>query len=138
MAGISRFEELEAWKGARQLTNLIYELSNQTGFSRDFGLRDQIRRAFISVMSNIAEGFESRTHIQFINFLGVAKASAGEVCAQLYVAFDQKYITETQFKEGFALAEVCARQLAKFILYLEANPRKRRISEDNVDYNIDL
>lgn len=90
MTGITRFEEIEAWKTSRQLTNAVYEAGNQTGFNRDFGLRDQIRRASVSVMSNIAEGFESRTDVQFINFLGMAKASAGEVRAQIYVALDQK------------------------------------------------
>ena len=75
MAGITRFEEIESWKTARQLTNMVYALSNKTGFNRDFGLRDQIRRASVSVMSNIAEGFESRTDIQFVNFLGIARAS---------------------------------------------------------------
>ena len=100
MAGITRFEEIEAWKTARLLTNKVYALSNQPGFNRDFGLRDQIRRAGASVMSNIAEGFESRTDVQFINFLGMAKASVGEVRAQLYVALDQKYIDNEQFKEA--------------------------------------
>ena len=136
MAGITRFEEIEAWKTARQLTNKVYALSNQTGFNRDFGLRDQIRRAVVSVMSNIAEGFESRTDVQFINFLGMAKASVGEVRAQLYVALDQNYIAEEQFKEAFALAEICARQVSKFIIYLEANARKRRISDDDADYTV--
>lgn len=136
MAGITRFEEIEAWKTARQLTNKVYELSNQTGFNRDFGLRDQIRRAGVSAMSNIAEGFESRTDVQFINFLGMAKASAGEARAQLYVALDQKYIAEEQFKEAYSLAESCARQIAKFIAYLESNPRKRRISDDEADYEV--
>ncbi|MCK6539640.1 MAG: four helix bundle protein [Anaerolineales bacterium] len=136
MAGITRFEEIEAWKTARQLTNKVYELSNQTGFNRDFGLRDQIRRAGVSAMSNIAEGFESRTDVQFINYLGMAKASAGEVRAQLYVALDQKYIAEEQFKEAYSLAESCARQIAKFIAYLESNPRKRRISDDEADYKV--
>ena len=138
MAGITRFEEIEGWKSARQLTNFIYALGNQTGFSRDFGLRDQIRREAVSVMSNIAEGFESRTDVQFINFLGMAKASAGEVRAQLYVSFDQKYVTEQQFKEAYALAETCARQIARFMMYLEANPRKRRLSEVEPKYDIDL
>jgi four helix bundle protein len=87
-------------------------------------------------MSNIAEGFESRTDVQFINFLGMAKASAGEVRAQLYVALDQTYITEEQFKDSYSLAESCARQIAKFILYLEANPRKRRISDDQAGYEV--
>jgi four helix bundle protein len=136
MTVITRFEEIEAWKTARQLTNLIYDLSNQTGFNRDFGLRDQIRRASVSVMSNLAEGFESRTDVQFINFLGMARASAGEVRAQLYVALDQNYVTEEQFKEALSLAEICARQIAKFIAYLEANPRKRRVSDDGVSYEV--
>ena len=136
MAGISRFEEIEAWKTARQLTNTVYSLGNQTGFNRDFGLRDQIRRASVSVMSNIAEGFESRTDVQFINFLGTARASAGEVRAQLYVALDQKYIDEEQFKNAYASAETCARQIAGFITCLESNPRKRRVSDDDATYEV--
>jgi four helix bundle protein len=134
MTAITRFEEIEAWKASRQLTNSIYALTNQAGFSRDFGLRDQIRRASVSVMSNIAEGFESRTDVQFINFLGMARASAGEVRSQLYIAVDQKYITEEQFKDAFVLAETCSRQIARFMKYLEANPRQRRISDDQADY----
>jgi len=134
MTAITRFEDIEAWKTSRQLTNSIYAQSNQAGFNRDFGLRDQIRRASISVMSNIAEGFESRTDVQFINFLGMARASAGEVRSQLYIAFDQKYITDEQFKESYATAETCARQIAKFIKYLETNPRPRRVSDGSVDY----
>jgi four helix bundle protein len=136
MTAITRFEEIDAWKTARQLTNMVYLLGNQAGFNRDFGLRDQIRRASVSVMSNIAEGFESRTDIQFINFLGMARASAGEVRAQLYVALDQKYVAEEQFKESYALAEKCARQIAKFIAYLEFNPRQRRVSDDDPNYEI--
>ena len=69
MTAITRFEEIDAWKSSRELTNMVYAMGNQVGFNRDFGLRDQIRRAAVSVMSNIAEGFESRTDIQFINFL---------------------------------------------------------------------
>jgi four helix bundle protein len=137
MAGITRFEEIEAWKTARELTNMVYAISNQTGFNRDFGLRDQIRRASVSVMSNIAEGFESRTDIQFINFLGIARASAGEVRSQIYIAFDQSYISENQLKESYAIAERCSRQLSKFITYLETNPRQRRISDNDAGYTLD-
>jgi four helix bundle protein len=72
--------------------------------------------------------------VQFVNFLGMARASAGEVRSQLYIAFDQKYITEEQFKDAYAMAEMCARQIAKFIKYLETNPRQRRISDDQADY----
>lgn len=136
MAGIARFEDIQAWKVARELTNAVYTFTTQDGFKRDFGLRDQICRACISVMSNIAEGFESRTDAQFINYLGVARASVGEVRSQLYIAFDQKYITEKQFKDSYALAETCARQIASFIKYLEANPRQRRISDDEAEYAV--
>lgn len=134
MTAISRFEDIEAWKTARRLTNSIYAHSNLAGFNKDFGLRDQIRRASVSVMSNIAEGFESRTDVQFINYLGMARASAGEVRAQLYVALDQKYISAEQFQETYASAETCARQIANFIKYLEANPRPRRVSDDSAEY----
>ena len=134
MSAITRFEEIESWKTARQLTNSVYAHTNQAGFNRDFGLRDQIRRASVSVMSNIAEGFESRTDMQFINFLGMGRASAGEVRAQLYIALDQKYITDEQFQETFAVAQTCARQIANFIKYLESNSRPRRISDDTSEY----
>jgi four helix bundle protein len=136
MTGIARFEEIQAWQTARELTNMIYALTNQLGINRDFGLRDQIRRAAVSVMSNIAEGFESRTDAQFINYLGMARASAGETRAQLYIALDQKYISEEQFKEAFTSAEKCARQISKFIVYLETNPRKRRVSEAHAEYDL--
>ncbi|MEW6028330.1 MAG: four helix bundle protein [Chloroflexota bacterium] len=76
---IKRFEEIEAWQTARELARRVYSLTDEGKFSRDFGLKDQIRRASVSVMSNIAEGFESQTQSQFIRYLGVAKASAGEV-----------------------------------------------------------
>lgn len=134
MTAITRFEDIEAWKTSRQLTNFVYAHTNQSAFSRDFGLRDQIRRASVSVMSNIAEGFESRTDMQFLNFLGMARASAGEVRAQLYIALDQKYITEEQFNETFSLAQTCARQIANFMKYLEANPRPRRVSDETPEY----
>jgi four helix bundle protein len=134
MAGISRFEEIHAWQTGRELTRAIYALTRQAGFDRDFGLRDQIRRAAVSTISNIAEGFESRTDTQFIQFLGTAKASAGEVRAQLYAALDQQYLTEEQFKEAYDLADKCGRQLAKFIQYLISNPHPHRISEEWINY----
>ena len=134
MPTISRFEEIEAWKTARQLTNLIYEFTAQEKFSRDFGLRDQIRRAAVSIMSNIAEGFESQTQPQFIHYLSVAKASAGEVRSQLYVALDQSYISKGQFDQAFDLADKALCQLVRFITYLESHPRSRRIHENGAEY----
>lgn len=134
MATIKRFEDLEVWRSARELTRQVYLLSNQPGFSRDYGLRDQIRRAAVSVMSNIAEGFESRTQATFIDYLGRAKASAGEVRAQLYVALDVRYIGQEQFRAMRRLAESCSRQSARLIQYLEAQPNSRRIGEQVFEY----
>ena len=117
MATIRRFEEIRAWQTARELTRRIYGLSGRGAFARDFGLRNQMRRASVSIMSNIAEGFESDTHPQFIRFLGHAKASAGEVRAQLYVALDVSHITKKEFDTLFNLTETCSRQLGAFIAY---------------------
>ena len=79
MSTIVRFDEIQAWQTARELTRLVYRLSGQGVFAKDFGLRDQIRRAAVSVMSNIAEGFESQTQPQFVRYLALSKGSAGEV-----------------------------------------------------------
>ena len=91
---VKNFEDLEIWKDARLLTRGIYQLTKDTRFSKDFALRDQIQRAAVSIMSNIAEGFERGGNQEFIQFLYVAKASCGEVRSQLYVALDQSYVTE--------------------------------------------
>jgi four helix bundle protein len=134
MPTILRFEEIEAWRTARELTKMIYTLSDEGKFSRDFGLKDQIRRASVSVMSNISEGFESQTQAQFIRYLGLAKASAGEVRSQLYVSQDLGYISEEQFAEIFAIAEKASRQIARFISYLEAHPQAQKVREDFTEY----
>ena len=134
MATITRFEEVEAWQTARQLTRLIYTLTDKGRFAKDFGLRNQIQRASVSVMSNIADGFESRTQAQFVEFLGRAKASAGEVRCQLYVAVDLKYLAEDQFAVAFDLADKVSRQLARLIRYLESHSGSQRIREDNTAY----
>ena len=91
---VKNFEDLEIWKEARRLTQGIYQLTKDSKFSKDFGLRDQIQRAAISIMSNIAEGFERGGNQEFIQFLYVAKGSCGEVRSQLYVALDQKYVDQ--------------------------------------------
>jgi four helix bundle protein len=126
MTTITRFEEIRAWQTARTLTRAIYQASNAGAFARDFGLRDQLRRASVSIMSNIAEGFESAGSRQFVKYLGYAKASAGEVRAQLYVALDADYLTPTQFKQLFDLADHCSRQLSNFITYLNTHPQSTR------------
>lgn len=115
---------------------MIYRLSSSGAFARDFGLRDQMRRASVSVMSNIAEGFESQTQALFIRFLGHAKGSAGELRAQLYIALEQGYITNEEFDSVFSLAELCSKQLTRFIQYLESQPNSRRVREDEILYDI--
>ena len=99
MATFKRFVEIESWKRARQLTNRVYELSGQGTFARDFALKDQVRRACVSIMSNIAEGHDRSGTGEFVQFLATAKASAAEVRCQLYVALDQGYIDNEAFEE---------------------------------------
>ena len=115
MGTIRRFEDIEAWKTAR--------VSSEGQFSRDFGLKDQMRRAAVSVMSNIAEGFESRTPKLFVNYLGIAKASAGELRSQAYIALDAGHINQADFKQLFDLVEKCSCQLSRFMTYLQSSNR---------------
>ena len=123
MATIERFEDIEAWQTARGLTQLVYSLSNRGSFAQDWGLRDQMRRAAVSILSNIAEGFESRTQSLFIDYLGRAKGSAGELRAQAYVALDAGYLTTVEFEQVFDQVDKCSRQLSRFIQYLKALER---------------
>jgi four helix bundle protein len=90
MSTFSTFEEIEAWKKARELTKRIYQISSRGPFSKDFGLRDQARRASVSIMSNIAEGYERGGTKEFLQYLSIAKGSVGELRSHLYVALDQK------------------------------------------------
>ena len=119
MAKIEQFEDIEAWQQARLLVNEIYAITNDGQFARDFGLRDQIRRASVSILSNIAEGFERGGNKEFIQFLYIAKSSCGEVRAQLYVAKDQHYITEEQFQSLSQQSLRISKMLAGFISYLK-------------------
>lgn len=98
MATISSFEKIESWKKARQFANEIYKITAGGAFARDFGLRDQIRRAAVSIVSNIAEGFERGGGNEFAQFLSMSKGSCGEVRAQLYLALDQEYISQRDFE----------------------------------------
>jgi four helix bundle protein len=110
----SRFEDLQIWQKARELTRQIYDVTSRRAFSRDFGLRDQIRRASVSVMSNIAEGFERGSDAEFGRFLLIAKGSCGEVRSQLYVASDQGYLDEHNFGGTMTLAIEVSRMLQGF------------------------
>src|SRR5260370_23082698 len=125
MSTIHKLEEIEAWQTARQLTKAVYDLTASGSFARDFGLRDQMRRAAVSVMSNIAEGFESRTNGLFLEFLGRAKASAGELRAQFYVAQDAGYLTPAQSQALQDQCEKCSSQISLFMAYLKSLPNHK-------------
>lgn len=118
MAKIERFEDIEAWQKAKELTSAVYAVSNEGPFSRDFGLRDQIRRAAVSVMSNIAEGFERGGDVEFRRFLAIAKGSAGEVKAQLYVALDAGMIDQATFDSLYKKAAETGNLVGGFMRYL--------------------
>jgi four helix bundle protein len=138
MATVERFEDLDVWQNARTLTNQVYEHTRQEPFANDVGLRDQVRRASVSIMSNIAEGFESRTQSVFVDHLGRARGSAGEVRSQLYVALDQDYLSETEFKTTYDLVETTSRRLFRLIQYLKSQPNASRVQEAGTAYHIDL
>jgi four helix bundle protein len=106
---IERFEDLIAWQKARELTKNIYKITRQGEFKKDFGLRDQIRRASVSVMSNIAEGFERGGRSEFHQFLVIAKGSCAELKSHLYVALDADYIDAQTFQRLYTVAEEAKR-----------------------------
>jgi four helix bundle protein len=126
MGTVKSFEEFEAWKTARDITCQIYAVSRRKPFAMDFCLRNQIRNASISIMSNIAEGYESQTEAVFARHLGIAKGSAGEVRSQLYVALDQEYITEAEFEKLADLCRKVSSQIAKLAFYLNSCTRTGR------------
>jgi four helix bundle protein len=119
---ISRFEDLVAWQKARELTLAIYKATRAGGFARDFGLCGQIQRAAVSVMSNIAEGFERNRPNEFHQFLSTAKASCGEVRSQLYVALDVGYLDVAQFETLIAQAV----EVSRIVSGLRAAVARRR------------
>jgi four helix bundle protein len=120
MATARQFEDLALWQEARQLVGVICTASRQHAFNQDFGLRDQIRRAAVSTMSNIAEGFERGARKEFMQFLNVAKGSNGEFRSQLYAALEQRYISEKEFTALSETAVLPPRKLGAFIHYLES------------------
>jgi len=121
---IKKFEELESWKKARKLANTVYEATSTGRFARDFGLKDQIRRASISILSNIAEGFERGGDKEFLQFLAVAKGSCGEVRAQLYVAVDQGYLSQDLFEVLSNNADEIGRLISGLMKYLSKSGLK--------------
>lgn len=128
MAKIKKFEDIASWKKGRQLTRDIYYVTSAGNFVRDFGLKDQIRRAAVSILSNIAEGFERGGDREFLQFLAVAKGSCGELRAQLYVALDQQYISQNEFDSLFESASEVSQLISGFMKYLkESNLRGSKL-----------
>ena len=119
MPDIKQFEDLEIWQKARELSLLIYQISSLSGFVKDYGLKDQIRRSSVSILSNISEGFERGGNKEFKQFLSYAKGSCGELRAQLYVALDQQYISNDDFKCITDKALNLSRMISGFIKYLQ-------------------
>jgi four helix bundle protein len=138
MATAQQFENLNVWQEARQLVGEIYSMSKQRGFNSDFGLRDQIRRAAVSTMSNIAEGFERGSKKEFIQFLNIAKGSNGEVRSQLHVALDQKHISESEFEKLRESSVTLSKRLSAFIRYLEGYANNSRIKKPERDLRANL
>lgn len=127
MAKIERFEDIEAWKAAREIAKEVYSVSGSGEFARDFGLRDQVQRAAVSVMANIAEGFDSGSNNEFIRFLGYALRSATELQSHLYVALDDCYLDQQQFDTLFALTTKCKNLISGFARYLRSHPKSRNL-----------
>ena len=115
MAVFRRYDEIEAWKAGRELVREVYALTRKGDFVKDFGLKDQIQRAAVSICSNIAEGFERRGNKEFVKFLWYAKGSAAEVSSQLFHAKDLLYITDDQFNNVFNHAKLIAAMLQNLI-----------------------
>lgn len=135
MAGVQKFEDLKVWQKAREINLQIYKLSNNSSFSKDFGFKDQMRRASVSVLSNIAEGFERNGNKEFGQFLSIAKASAAEVRAQLYVAKDLEYISEEEFNQAINKMLEISRMISGLLSYLKTSELKGlKFMEDEVPY----
>jgi len=118
MATIEKFEDIEAWQKARRLVKEVSRVSRVESYRKDYNLIDQTKRAAISIMANIAEGFARRTNKEFINFLGMAHASAAELQLNLYVALDQEYILDKDFRNLYSLADEVSKIIQSFIVYL--------------------
>lgn len=116
---IERFEDLECWKESRILVKMVYQATATEPFYRDFGLKDQIQRASISVMANIAEGFDTFSNLEFIKFLGYSSRSCAEVLSHLYAALDIKYINQSIFNEISQQTKKCSNYVKAFIKYLK-------------------
>lgn len=121
---IEKFEDIQGWQEARKLTKQIYELTKGNPFNRDHGLCGQIQKAAVSIMANIAEGFDRQSKKEIIRFFDYSSASSSEVQSHLYVALDQKYISEEEFKESYLQAKKTKSLINGFIAYLKGKKIK--------------
>ena len=126
MATVTRFEDLEVWKLAREQAKAIYVLTNEGSFAKDFSLKDQINRSAGSAMDNIAEGFERFTNKEFAQYLIISKGSNGEVRSQLYRAFDKGYITEEVLNERLEFSVMLGNKIKSFLDYLQSSKYKSK------------
>ena len=116
---IKRFEDVESWKKARELNKAIYTLTSEGEFSKDWGLKDQIQRASVSIMNNIAEGFDSSSKIEFCRFLSYSKRSCSEVQCIMYIALDLDYVGKGIFQDIYSQAKEIRKLISGFIRYLQ-------------------
>ncbi|HLN86304.1 MAG TPA: four helix bundle protein [Candidatus Limnocylindrales bacterium] len=124
MATFKSFTEIDAWQKSRVLTNAIYSISKNSSFSKDFGLRDQLRRASVSTMANRAEGFGRSGSAEFQQYLAIAKGSTCEVISHLYVALDQGYVNREEFTQISRLAEETANLIGGLMKYIQRSSIK--------------
>ncbi|MBE7534542.1 MAG: four helix bundle protein [Anaerolineales bacterium] len=120
---IEKFEDIRAWQQARELANLVYDLTEKGNFAKDFRLRDQIQGAAGSIMHNIAEGFDDGSDAEFIHFLKYSRRSASEVQSEIYLALDRKYITREDFQKVYDMATTTKKSINAFIAYLRKSKR---------------
>jgi len=118
MVTIKRFEDIKAWQRARELSRIVYQISSSGEFAKDFGLRDQFRRAAVSVMSNIAEGFARKGDRDFARFLDISRGSSVEVQSILYVAVDARYIKKEEFEKVYRMADEIISMISGLSAYL--------------------
>lgn len=122
---IKRFEDIEAWREARKLAIAIYKITDNAKFGKDWGMKDQIQRASVSVMNNIAEGFDSDSKAEFRRFLGIARRSCSEIQSILYIAVDLVYIEKEEFNEFYEQAEKVRRMVTSFMKYLRESQTRQ-------------
>ena len=118
MGKINRFEDIQAWQKARELNKKIYDITRNSHISKDFFLRDQIRRASVSIMSNVAEGYGRKSKKEFANFLNMAHGSAAEVQSHFYIALDLGYISQQEFDELYEKTDEVSKMIQSFMNYL--------------------